>query len=81
MDNGHHKDDEAHLTVNMLHASMGSEGKNLESNGARTPHSQRRTLRYSMSPSPRKKTGTVVQTVSKSLHRMSLRVANLANTG
>ena len=84
VDDGHREDDEAHLTANMSHAGMGdalSEGRDLENDGAGTPHSRRRTLRYSTTPSPLKKTGTAMQSVSKSLRRMSLRVVNLANTG
>lgn len=86
VDDGHREDDEAHLTANMSHAGMGSgssEGFNgdPENEGATTPTSRRRTLRYSVSPSPLKKTETAMKTVSRSLRRMSLRVVNLANTG
>ena len=41
--------------------------------------SRRCTLRYSTTPSPLKKTGTVIKSVSRNLKKMSLRVVNLAN--
>lgn len=44
-----------------------------------TPNQRRRTLRYSVAPSPLKKTGTVIQTVTKNLRRASMRVVNLHN--
>ncbi|KAF8962909.1 high-affinity cell membrane calcium channel [Flammula alnicola] len=87
MDDGHREDDEAHLTANMSHTGMGDEGSehfgsgDPENDGGATPRSRRRTLRYSVSPSPLKKTETAMKSVSKSLRRMSLRVVNLANTG
>jgi len=86
-DDGHREDDEAHLTANMSHSGMGDnspEGYSSgdpEHEGSSTPRSRRRTLRYSTSPSPLKKTETAMKTVSKNLRRMSLRVVNLANTG
>ncbi|KAF4622122.1 hypothetical protein D9613_009466 [Agrocybe pediades] len=87
VDDGHREDDEAHLTANMSHSGMGDnspEGYSSgdpEHEGSSTPRSRRRTVRYSASPSPLKKTETAMKTVSKSLRRMSLRVVNLANTG
>ena len=45
-----------------------------------TPRSRRRTPRYSVTPSPLKKTETAIKSVSKNLKKMSLRVVNLANT-
>ncbi|KAF9557915.1 high-affinity cell membrane calcium channel [Agrocybe pediades] len=71
----------------MSHSGMGDnspEGYSSgdpEHEGSSTPRSRRRTVRYSASPSPLKKTETAMKTVSKSLRRMSLRVVNLANTG
>ena len=41
--------------------------------------SRRCTLRYSTTPSPLKKTGTAIKSVSRNLKKMSLRVVNLAN--
>jgi len=87
MEDGHREDDEAHLTANMLTAGMGDgspEGYSSgdpEYEGATTPRTRRRTVRYSVSPSPLKKTESAMKSVSKNLRRMSLRVVNLANTG
>ena len=52
----------------------------LEIEGGSTPRARRRTVRYSHTPSPLKKTETTLKSVSKSLRRISLRVVNLANT-
>lgn len=87
VDDGHREDDEAHLTANMSHTRPGNaspdsySSNDPESEGATTPRSRRRTLRYSVSPSPLKKTETAIKSVSKNIRRMSLRVVNLANTG
>ncbi|KDR66929.1 hypothetical protein GALMADRAFT_258813 [Galerina marginata CBS 339.88] len=84
MEDGHREDDEAHLTANMSHAGGGSEefsSGDPENEGGSTPRSKRRTLRYSVTPSPLKKTETAYKSVKKNLRRMSLRVVNLANTG
>ncbi|TFK38523.1 high-affinity cell membrane calcium channel [Crucibulum laeve] len=86
MEDGHREDDEAHLTGNMSRSGE-SEGGEMwasedpEHDGGATPRSRRRTLRYSTSPSPLKKTGTAIKSVSKNLRRVSLRVVNLANSG
>ncbi|KAJ6589250.1 Ion transport protein-domain-containing protein [Mycena capillaripes] len=42
---------------------------------------RRRTLRYSTSPSPLKKTGTAIKHVSQNLRRASVRVVNMASVG
>ena len=87
MEDGHGEDDEAHLTLNMLSPEMrdgspeGYSSGDLEYDGAMTPSTRRRTLRYSVSPSPLKKTESAMKSVSKNLRRISLRVVNLANTG
>jgi hypothetical protein len=88
MEDGHREDDEAHLTANMLSAGIGDESPegyssgDPEYDGATTPRTRRRpTVRYSVSPSPLKKTESAMKSVSKNLKRMSLRVVNLANTG
>lgn len=81
---GHREDDEAHLTANMSTAGMVHEGyltEDPESDGGATPRSGKRTVRYSISPSPLKKTESAMKSVTKNLRRMSLRVVNLANTG
>jgi hypothetical protein len=51
-----------------------------EIEGGSTPRTRRRTVRYSVTPSPLKKTGTAIKSVTKNLKKMSLRVVNLANT-
>ncbi|KAJ3799593.1 hypothetical protein GGU11DRAFT_679152, partial [Lentinula aff. detonsa] len=47
--------------------------------GVLSPRAKRRTVRYNTSPSPLKKTGSAIKSVSKSLRRASLRVVNLGN--
>ncbi|KAF7291112.1 hypothetical protein MIND_01254300 [Mycena indigotica] len=42
---------------------------------------RQRTVRYSTSPSPLKKTGTAIKHVSQNIRRMSVRVANVASLG
>lgn len=83
-------DDEIRLTTHMSrHASADSQTWNEgfssdpERIGANatTPKSRRKTLRYSASPSPLKKTGTAIKVVSKNLRRVSLRVVNFAGAG
>lgn len=82
-EDGHREDDEAHLTANM--SRSGTEERwgadDPEQTGTTTPRKGRRTLRYSVSPSPLKKTGTVIMSMSQNLRRASLRVVNLAGTG
>jgi voltage-dependent calcium channel len=51
-----------------------------EIEGGSTPRTRRRTVRYSVTPSPLKKTETAIKSVSRNLKKMSLRVVNLANT-
>ena len=95
-DDGHREDDEAHLTSNMSRTGtdtllLEDEASNTspktpdynvdpEIDGGSTPRTRRRTLRYSLTPSPLKKTETAIKSVSKNLKKMSLRVVNLANT-
>ncbi|OCH86932.1 hypothetical protein OBBRIDRAFT_890152 [Obba rivulosa] len=82
---GHREDDEAGLTSNMSRPGT-SQGwshhsdMDPERSGA-TPRSRRKSLRYSMSPSPLKKTSTTLKTVSHNLRRASIRVVNLAGFG
>jgi hypothetical protein len=95
-DDGHREDDEAHLTSNMsrtgtdtllLEEDSANTGPKTpdynidpEIDGGSTPRTRRRTIRYSLTPSPLKKTETAIKSVSKNLKKMSLRVVNLANT-
>ncbi|KAJ7199602.1 Ion transport protein-domain-containing protein [Mycena pura] len=58
-------DDEAHLTTHEEDPAA----------------ERRRTLRYSLSPSPLKKSGTAIKHVSQNIRRVSLRVANVASVG
>lgn len=78
-------DDEAGLTANMAHSRTDEERwgdrDDTEGNAGVSPRSRRRTVRYSSSPSPLKKTGTAIKHVSKNLRRVSLRVVNLAGAG
>jgi hypothetical protein len=52
-----------------------------ERSAAMTPRSRRRTVRYSVSPSPLKKTGTAIKSMSHNIRRASIRVVNLASAG
>ena len=52
-----------------------------EHEGATPPRSRRKSLQYTISPSPLKSTENVMKSVSKNLRRMSLRVVNLRNNG
>jgi hypothetical protein len=95
-DDGHREDDEAHLTSNMsrtgtdtllLEDDADITGPTTpdysidpEIEGGSTPRTRRRTVRYSVTPSPLKKTETAIKSVSKNLKKISLRVVNLANT-
>ncbi|KAL1701237.1 Ion transport protein-domain-containing protein [Schizophyllum commune] len=72
---GQREDDEAGLAANASGA-----GWDAEASGS-TPRAQRRTVRYSVSPSPLRKTGTAIKSVSRNLRRASLRVVNLAGQG
>lgn len=74
---GNREDDEAHLTGNM--SRSGSDYDDPERSPATS--NRRRTIRYSTSPSPLKKTGTAIKSVSNNLRRVSLRVVNLAGSG
>jgi len=78
------EDDEAHLSANMsLQHSPGwsiHDLKDPERSVGASPKSRRKSNRYSAS-SPLKKTGTTLQSVSRSLQHMSIRVVNLAGRG
>ncbi|RDB21766.1 Calcium-channel protein cch1 [Hypsizygus marmoreus] len=82
-DEGQREDDEAHLTSNMSRnaAEGGYDVGDPEGNAAMTPRSRRRTLRYSTSPSPLKKTGTAIKSMGHNIRRASVRVVNLASAG
>lgn len=79
------EDDETHLTANMSHRRPPGwsihDIKDPERSVGASPKSRRKSNRYSTSPSPLKKTGTTLQSVSRSLRHMSIRVVNLAGRG
>ncbi|KDQ58077.1 hypothetical protein JAAARDRAFT_69375 [Jaapia argillacea MUCL 33604] len=82
------EDDEARLTSNMVRQGSGGDwGKQFDENvdperiGETTPRTKRKTVRYTPSPSPLKRTGSTLRTVSRNLRRVSLRVVNLAGMG
>ncbi|KAH7925746.1 hypothetical protein BV22DRAFT_1128786 [Leucogyrophana mollusca] len=79
------EEDEVRLTSDMSRMGTdGSWGHNLsvdsERSGGATPRTRRRTLRYSASPSPLKRTGTAIKTMSRNFRRASLRVVNMAGS-
>lgn len=91
---GNRDDDEARLTANISGMGRrssdgdgewgGEEELDPSTDTERTAPSsahRKRTIRYSMSPSPLKKTGSAFVNVSRSLRRASLRVVNLAGSG
>lgn len=79
------EDDETHLTANMPHQRPPGwsihNTKDLERSVGTSTKSRRKSNRYSTSPSPLKKTGTTLRSVSRSLRHMSVRVVNLAGRG
>jgi hypothetical protein len=79
------EDDDVHLTANMSHQYPPGwaihDAKDPERSIGASPKSRRKSNRYSTSPSPLKKTGTTLQSVSRSLRHMSVRVVNLAGRG
>ncbi len=74
------EDDQAHLTQNFPLTIDTSLSHDTELRAGMSPRSRRRTKRYTP-VSPVKMTGNVVKSVSRSLHRASLRVVNLSNAG
>ncbi|PBK87237.1 hypothetical protein ARMGADRAFT_939192 [Armillaria gallica] len=76
-------DDEVGLTSRSPPSERWSEyrAKDPENGAGATPRSRRRTVRYSTTPSPLKKTGTAIKSVSQNIRRMSLRVVNLGGAG
>lgn len=88
---GNRDDDEERLTVNVFGMGSsrewdGEEDLDLNADTERTVPSsaltrRKRTIRYSTSPSPLKKTESAFVNVSRSLRRASLRVVNFAGAG
>ncbi|KAG5335608.1 hypothetical protein C0989_000852, partial [Termitomyces sp. Mn162] len=72
MYDGHREDDEAHLTSNMSRSGAEEyDETDPERNVALTPRSRQRTMRYSVTPSPLKKTGSAIKSLSQNLRRAS----------
>ncbi|KAK0201179.1 Ion transport protein-domain-containing protein [Desarmillaria ectypa] len=76
-------DDEMGLTSRSPPSERWSEyrANDPENVAGATPRLRRRTVRYSTTPSPLRKTGTAIKSVSQNIRRMSLRVVNLAGAG
>ncbi|KAG5641384.1 hypothetical protein DXG03_005366 [Asterophora parasitica] len=77
------EDDEAYLTSNMSGngTEEGYHKTDPERTTATTPHGRRSTVRYSVTASPLKKTGSTILSMSHSFRRASVRVVNLASAG
>lgn len=84
------EDDEARLTSNMgmpghntgwQEDFSGGSSPDTERNVGLTPNSRQKTVRYSVSPSPMKKTGSAFRSMSRSIRHISLRVVNLGGVG
>ena len=79
------EDDEVHLTASISRRRPPGwsihDIEDPELSVGASPKSRRRSHRYSASPSPLKKAGTTLQSVSRSLRHMSVRVVNLAGRG
>lgn len=77
---GSRDDDEARLTSNASGTAGWPEDLSVdtERTGGLTPRTRQRTVRYSTSPSPLKRTGSAFKNMSKGIRRVSLRVVNLA---
>ncbi|SJL15189.1 uncharacterized protein ARMOST_18675 [Armillaria ostoyae] len=77
---GRNDDDEVGLTSRSPPSERWPEyrANNPENGAGATPRSRRRTVRYSAMPSPLRKMGTAIKSVSQNRRRMSLRVVNLA---
>ncbi|GLB42802.1 putative calcium channel [Lyophyllum shimeji] len=82
-EDGHREDDEAHLTSNMSRNGAVGEYDEADPEGsaALTPRRRGRSVRYSVSPSPLKKTSSAVKSMSRSIRRASVRVVNLGSAG
>lgn len=77
-------DDELALTANMSRPGTSSGWRpSVDADPERSASTARskRTVRYSTSPSPLRKAGNRLTTISKTLRRASLRVVNMAGVG
>ncbi|KAF9650402.1 hypothetical protein BDM02DRAFT_3185438 [Thelephora ganbajun] len=79
------EDDEAHLTANTYHHHQPGwsihDIRDPERSSGASSKSRRKSNRYTTSHSPLKKTGTTLQSVSRGLRHMSVRVVNFAGRG
>lgn len=78
------EDDEAALTSNMPRLGTSSGwGESIDSDPERSATTTRskRSHRYSGTPSPLRKTGNRLMTISRNIRRVSLRVVNMAGAG
>ncbi|KAG7442714.1 uncharacterized protein BT62DRAFT_1079090 [Guyanagaster necrorhizus] len=77
------EDDEVGLTSRSPPGQRwsGNRANDPENVAGATPRSRRKTVRYSATPSPLRKTGTAIKSVSQNIRRISLRVVNLAGAG
>lgn len=83
----HREDDEAALTSNMSRPGTSNSWRQSmdvdpERSAATTASARsRRTLQYNTTPSPLRKTGNRLMTLSRNIRRVSLRVVNMAGMG
>lgn len=79
------EEDDARLTANTSHQYPPGwsihDANDPERSIAASPKSRIKSNRYSTSPSPLKRTGTTLKSVSRSIRHMSIRVVNLAGRG
>ncbi|KAF5341523.1 hypothetical protein D9758_012561 [Tetrapyrgos nigripes] len=78
---GNREDDEARLTTNMSRNPTEQRWHDADPETSVGSTPRRRTVRYSVSPSPLRSTSSAIKSMSKSLRRASFRVVNLANNG
>ncbi|GJE94122.1 Ion transport protein-domain-containing protein [Phanerochaete sordida] len=74
-------DDEIGLTANMPRPGSGWGQRDTDPELSASTTRSKRTVRYSTSPSPLRKAGDRLTTISRTLRRASLRVVNMAGLG
>lgn len=74
-------DDEIGLTANMSRPGSGWGQRDTDPELSASTTRSKRTVRYSTSPSPLRKAGDRLTTISRTLRRASLRVVNMAGIG
>ncbi|KAF7794178.1 hypothetical protein EIP86_005309 [Pleurotus ostreatoroseus] len=78
---GYREDDEAALTRNMSRGGIDMDSDPERSVATTASARSRRTVRYSTSPSPLRKTGNRLLSLSRNIRRVSIRVVNMAGMG